>query len=157
MGDVPLRLHRKLGEGGLLSPIGRPAVLRRLLAANPSAEVARAKAAKDAVAKLDASSVADVAGELVPAILEIGAPVDPPISMLLAPDDPPSMPSARAAAPTPTHRKNKLHSHQRASASMTMALLHGRLTRGFLILFALLAVAAVAIFGARERVGSARG
>lgn len=79
IGDVETRLNKRYGATGHLLPLGRPAMLRKALAAKPWDEEARAAAAKSAVAKLATVQPQDLTAFLVPAIVDgSAAPVDPP-------------------------------------------------------------------------------
>ena len=78
IGDVDGRLRKKLGAVGRLLPLGRSATFRRVLAAAPWGDEARAKAAKNAVARLATLDVGDLAKAVTPAIIETTAPIDPP-------------------------------------------------------------------------------
>jgi hypothetical protein len=78
IGDVQKRLDQRWGAVGHLLPLGRPTTFRVVLAANPGADAARAKAAKSAVMRLASIGEADVASMITPSIVEGIAPIDPP-------------------------------------------------------------------------------
>jgi hypothetical protein len=78
IGDVQKRLDQRWGAVGHLLPLGRPTTFRQVLAANPGADSARAKAAKSAAMRLATIGEADVASMITPSIVEGIAPIDPP-------------------------------------------------------------------------------
>lgn len=79
IGDVEARLDKRHGTTGRFLPLGRSAVFRKALTARPWDDPARAKAAREAVARLASVAPQDLSPYLVPAIVDGGAaPVDPP-------------------------------------------------------------------------------
>ena len=93
IGDVDARLGKRFGAVGRLLPLGRPSTFRRVLAASPWSEPARAQAAKAAVARLASITAVDLAAYVSTGIMEDTAPIDPPAS-----DEP--LPSWGEAQPT---------------------------------------------------------
>ncbi len=79
IGDTEARLAKRHNLVGRFLPLGRPAVFRKVLEQRPWADAARAKAAKDAVARLAPLTPTDLAAYLMPAVLDGAAlPIDPP-------------------------------------------------------------------------------
>ncbi|GAC1351935.1 MAG: hypothetical protein NVS3B20_05410 [Polyangiales bacterium] len=78
IGDAQGRLQKRYGAVGRLLPLGRPSIFRKALAAQPWRDPARAKAAKDAIARLKDVAPETLVSNMVPAIINPIAPVDPP-------------------------------------------------------------------------------
>jgi len=86
IGDVEARLTKRYGAQGNLLPLGRPAVMRKVLTARPWDDAARAAAAKAAIARLATVQPQDLAAFMAPAILDgAAAPIDPPQSVHVEP------------------------------------------------------------------------
>lgn len=105
IGDVDARLQGRFAAVGHLLPLGRTAVFRRALTADPSHDVARSKAAIAAVARLAGVSPASLVAFVPPSIVDATAPVDPPVPGLsiatvpsAAPPDATSEPDAVSGA-----------------------------------------------------------
>lgn len=111
IGDVEGRLGKRHSAVGRLLPLGRPAVFRKILEARPWADAPRAKAAQDAVKRLEPLTAADLTAYLVPPMLDGAslpidppAPADVPLVAVTAPTDEPGVapapPTLDAAHPT---------------------------------------------------------
>jgi hypothetical protein len=122
VGDVEGRLTKRYGGQGRLLPLGRPAVMRKVLTARPWDDAPRAKAAKDAVARLATVQPQDLAPFLVPAILDGAAsPIDPPQSVYVAPQ--PVVPTiTEPSAPTVETRAHHKKTNRRKRAGLWIGL-----------------------------------
>jgi len=137
IGDAPARLTKRYGAVGRLLPLGRPSTFRKALSAQPWTDPARAKAAKDAVARLGALGTETLASYVVPAIADETSPVDPPGAVIIpgtTPTEIEPMPSIDPSAVPSVTAPAKKHASSRPS--------HRR--RWFGLSTALLAVAAIA-------------
>ncbi len=101
IGDVEARLSKRYGSLGRLLPLGRPAIFRKALTSKPWDDVARANAAKAAIARLASVQPQDLAPFLVPAIIDgAAAPIDPPQSVHVEPQPIiPNVPASSSAVP----------------------------------------------------------
>jgi hypothetical protein len=143
VGDPDARLAKTLGGIGRFLPLGRPSTFKKSLAKRPELDAARAKAARDAIARLDGAKPEDLAKFAVPALLDRTAPVDPPAPIPTAapaPIAPREVEPPPAPTPDVDHARvarRARHVHRRppigalfgvlaAGAAIALALLDGR-------------------------------
>jgi hypothetical protein len=78
VGDPDARVAKTLGGIGRFLPLGRPSTFKKALMKRPELDLARAKAARDAIARLAPVTPEELVKLAVPALLDRTVPVDPP-------------------------------------------------------------------------------
>jgi hypothetical protein len=121
VGDPDARVAKTLGGIGRFLPLGRPSTFKKALMKRPELDLARAKAARDAVARLAPVKPEELVQLAVPALLDRTVPVDPPAPMpkpgaapivTPQPTEPAVEPAdAPPASARPRHHRRRAHRH----------------------------------------------
>ncbi len=131
VGDPDARVAKNLGGIGRFLPLGRPSTFKKALIKRPELDVARAKAARDAVARLAPVQPEELVKLAVPALLDRTVPVDPPAAIPKPGATPivTPQPTEPALGPTdaPTPLATRRHRRSPARRHLPLGLLFGGL------------------------------